>query len=317
MVTHMIPRDMQENNEILFSKKHISPLIREFLLSETAIQEKIKLGITLLRHYREQEYYESKNLRIAQLCGIDMEELVIKIFVSTVYYQRPETLVSATAMVAHFLGFGDKRDSILTVAEIMAVLAETDVYDIWRNDRTESFMVQSNIVVPEDLVQRVNRCMYLPPMVCAPNKLRNNFESAYLTFNDNVILGKNNDCTGDACLDVINLQNNIPLKLDTEFLCKVEEEPNPGKVFETADQQKAWEDFKLDSYATYELIVGQGNRFYLPNRLDKRGRSYAQGYYITTQGSSFKKAMIEFANEEVVEGVPESARISNSEECAA
>jgi len=35
-----------------------------------------------------------------------------------------------------------------------------------------------------------------------------------------------------------------------------------------------------------------------------RGRLYSQGYQITTQGTGFKKAAIEFSTQELVEGVP-------------
>ena len=51
-------------------------------------------------------------------------------------------------------------------------------------------------------------------------------------------------------------------------------------------------------------MVSQGNRFYLTHKVDKRGRIYAQGYHITTQGTAFKKAMIELAEPEFIEGAP-------------
>jgi len=51
-------------------------------------------------------------------------------------------------------------------------------------------------------------------------------------------------------------------------------------------------------------MVSQGNEFYLTNKVDKRGRIYSQGYHINTQGTSFKKAMIDLAHEELVTGMP-------------
>ena len=78
----------------------------------------------------------------------------------------------------------------------------------------------------------------------------------------------------------------------------------PKKPLDTVEKLHQWGVFKADSYNRYLLIAGQGNRFWLTNKVDTRGRLYAQGYHISTQGSAFKKAMIEFADEEIVTGVP-------------
>ena len=51
------------------------------------------------------------------------------------------------------------------------------------------------------------------------------------------------------------------------------------------------------------LMLNQGNRFYETHKVDKRGRLYSIGYHLNTQGSAFQKAMIELADEEIVEGV--------------
>ena len=91
------------------------------------------------------------------------------------------------------------------------------------------------------------------------------------------------------------------LRLDTDFLCTVEEEP----TFTLDNQEKTdqWNAFKRQSYEFYKLMVDQGNQFYLTHKVDKRGRIYSMGYHIHTQGTSFKKAQLEFANEEIVLGV--------------
>jgi DNA-directed RNA polymerase len=95
--------------------------------------------------------------------------------------------------------------------------------------------------------------------------------------------------------------NRVALKLNIDFISKVEEEP----TFELDSQDKIdqWKRFKKQSFGFYTLMADQGNQFYLNHKVDKRGRAYAYGYHITTQGTAFKKAMLEFANEEIVEGV--------------
>ncbi len=96
--------------------------------------------------------------------------------------------------------------------------------------------------------------------------------------------------------------NKVALQLDTDFLSTVEEEP----TFDlgTQDREDTWARFKQQSYRFYNLMATQGNRFYLTHKVDKRGRIYAHGYHINTQGSAFKKAMLELADVELIKGVP-------------
>ena len=266
---------------------------------------KINQGVELLTEWlAKDDWYESKQARLNQLKDIDLEELVIKVYTSMAYHVVPETFVSASSIMAAFLTFSDHADSIKTVAEIIAILAETDMYDLFRKEEGGTFYVVSNLDLPETLRNRIARCRYLPPMVCPPEEIRKNWNSAYLTFNDGIVLGRNKTHGGDLCLDVINTQNQVELKLDLDFLCSVEEEPSPSRVLDTPEKQQNWDTFKFDSYATYEMIAHSGNRFYIPNKLDSRGRMYAQGYYITPQGTAFKKAQLEFAKEEYLEGMP-------------
>ena len=84
---------------------------------------------------------------------------------------------------------------------------------------------------------------------------------------------------------MLNLMNAVPLKLNTEFLSTVEEEPTFER--DTQAQIDLWSDFKKQSYSFYSLIVNQGNEFYLTHKVDKRGRIYSCGYHINTQGTPF------------------------------
>ena len=52
------------------------------------------------------------------------------------------------------------------------------------------------------------------------------------------------------------------------------------------------------------MLAHQGNRFYLGHKYDKRGRIYAQGYHISTQGTPYRKAMLDFADKEPVTDIP-------------
>ena len=139
-------------------------------------------------------------------------------------------------------------------------------------------------------------------MVCEPLNLENNYSSGYLSHTDSLILGNGNHHDGDICLDVLNLVNKVPMRLDIDFLKTVTEEPT--FELDTAEKVHQWAQFKKQSTELYVLMAEQGNEFYFTNKVDKRGRIYAQGYHITTQGTAFKKASLELAKEELVGGVP-------------
>jgi hypothetical protein len=247
-------------------------------------------------------YYDSKMARIAQLQNLDIPALVMDIFVGVAYYLRPELFTSVTAQMAARLKFSDRTEAITTVAELMAVLCQTDAFDIMKEDKMASLKVVSRVSLPDVLIDFIENSQFLPPMVCEPLELTHNYSSGYLTHNDSLILGSGNHHDGDLCLDVLNTLGKVALKLDLDFLCKLEE--TPTFELDTQDKLDGWKKFLQQSYMFYSLMAQQGNRFYLNHKVDKRGRIYAHGYHINTQGTAFKKAMLEFADEELVGGVP-------------
>lgn len=317
----------QEEIEQRFNRKLIDARIREFIENDPNMIAKAVHGIQLLQEYMGKTYsYGSKNVRIAQLKGIDVEELVIKLFIGIAYCQTNVLFTSITAQLASRLGMDDKRDSIVTIAEMLAVLCATDAFDINKESAMASLMVISRIPLPEELIECINNSLYLPPMVCEPLELESNYSSGYLSHKDSLILGKGNHHDGDICLDVLNRINKIPLKLDMDFLCTVAEDPNSEftleKVHQSANEKgevitdavarerlhkqiENWYAFKGQSQQFYLLMHRMGNEFYLTNKVDKRGRIYCSGYHISTQGTAYKKAMVELAEQEVITGVPQ------------
>lgn len=292
---------LQEMNELRFNRKHIDGKIREEIKDSPEMMAKHALGVTLVHEYMAATYYESKDLRIAQLKPMNISNLVMDVFVGIAYAQIPELFTSVSAKLASRLKFNDRTEAITTVAEILAVLCETDAFDITKADKNSSLMVVSRINLSDNLIDFILSSEYLPPMVCEPLELTNNYSSGYLTHNDSLILGSGNHHDGDICLDVLNTINKVAMKLDIEFLSTVEEEPKHKPKNRQAQEQ--WDAFKKQSYQFYSLMVDQGNNFYLTHKVDKRGRIYACGYHISSQGTAFKKASLELSNEELVEGV--------------
>lgn len=298
---------MQESIEERYSRKHIDTKIRQAIQDSDVMWGKVDDGVALLSDWMQGEYYESKMKRLAQLQNLDLASVVMDLFVGIAYYLRPELFTSVTAQLAARLKFSDRVEAITTVAEMVAVLCQTDAFDIEKADKNASLMLVSRIPLPEGLVHFMENSQYLPPMVCEPLELTHNYSSGYLTHNDSLVLGTGNHHDGDLCLDVLNLMNKVALQVDTEFLSTVEEEPT--FEIEAQDQLDQWMEFKRQSYEFYSLMVKCGNVFYFNNKVDKRGRIYSVGYHLTPQGTGFKKACLEFANEEVIEGVPGELRL--------
>lgn len=329
----------QQMNEERYSRRSIDGKLREYITSTPAIMDKVAYGICLLEEYRSKLYtYEkeqedgstiemphvSKNRRVAQLAGMNLEHLVVDTFVGIAYCLKEELFTSVTAKMAGRLRFDVKGDAIITTAEIVGVLCRTDAFDIRKGSKMASMVVQSRIPLTDELIDFIEQSQYLPPMVCEPLPLRSNFDSGYLTHKDSLILGSGNHHEGDICLDALNIMNKVALSLDLDFLCKVEEMPSEitieamkknaakrGKIISDAEAQvkvtqalENWKGFKKQSYRFYSLMAQQGNTFWLTHKCDKRGRAYAQGFHISTMGSSFKKASLEFATQEYVTGVP-------------
>ena len=297
----MLPTDIQLANEYTYSRKFIDKYIEKAIYADEDTMNKVRHGVELLEEYRSTEYsYASKNERIAQIQHLELEPLVVTILVGIAYCQTPELFTSITAQLAGRLRFSEKIDGIKTIAEMVAVLCRTDAFDILKVDKFASLTIQSNIPLDDKLLNYIHNSSYLPPMVCPPRKLVNNYSSGYLTHEDSLILGGYNHHDGDICLDALNIANSVPLKLSTDFLSTFNEEPT--YELDTPTKEVLWNQYVKQCYKYYMMIAKQGNRFYLTHKPDKRGRIYAQGFHITSQGTSFKKASIELADEEVVLG---------------
>ena len=300
---NMLPVDMQKSNEYMYARKHVLRYVRTFIEENEEVTARVEHGVTLVEDWLSKSYFPSKDKRLAEVKLMDIKQLVTDIFCSTAMFQREETFVSAASQIAKHLSFDDRKDSIHTVGELLGVLCYTGVFVIWKESKESQMLLRSQMRLPNALINAVNRSQYLPPMVCIPETVKTNFESGHLTVNDTQILGKHSSHCDDICLDILNIQNQIPLKLCTEFISTVEEEPNPGSPLDSVEKEINWNRQKCESYEIYLLLAKQGNKFYQLNSYDKRGRLYTNGYHVNFQGASFKRACIELHNEELVEGI--------------
>ena len=288
--------------EKLYSKSNIKKAIRKDIEETEELMEKVAQGVELLEEYVSQEYYDSKNRRIAYFSTLDFEEVVMDVFIVTIQLNQPMLFTNIVGQLAESLGFTVKGDGVKTIAEVLAILCETDVYDIFKDDKYDSLKIKSNYGLPNQLVRFIHQTKYLPPMICNPKTVYKNSDSAYLSTKSSLILGRGTYHNEEICLDSINRFNQIPLTLNVDLLKTYSEEPTSPAILEDADKYRQWEEMVRDSYVVYKDLVKQGNEFYLTHKVDKRGRTYAIGYHVSTQANSFRKAIVDLADKEVIDG---------------
>lgn len=315
---------LQEKIEKTFSKKFITAQAVDDLLSCESIVAKLNHGVECLNTWLLQDHLIDKELRLLALLELDKCELVQQVIACiSLECQKPMKLVSIASLCARHLNMADKVEAVHTMAEVIAVLAETDLFDVKKTK--EGWIVLSRVGLDAEVTQYADNALYLPPLIIKPRKVRHNRDSGYITQRgESLILGfYENHHDDNICLDVLNILNSNEYELDIEFIKQYKEEATEvtieqlqenarikDKVLTDIDAQKKlkeirdnWDKYQEQGAFLQHLMIHHGNSFYLCNKVDKRGRIYSSGYHVNVQGSSFKKAMVNFKHHEIPTGL--------------
>jgi hypothetical protein len=172
------------------------------------------------------------------------------------------------------------------------------------NSALEEFVIL--YTVSKDVRDELDKYQYPLPMVIPPLPVKTNSDTGYLTIQNSVIL-RDNHHEEDICLDHINSMNQIKLKLNLDVARMIQnswrglDKSKPGE--EKGEYEKrvaAFNKYDKNSRDIMELLSIAGDEFYLTHKYDKRGRCYCQGYHVNYQGNPWNKAVVEFAQGEVV-----------------
>ena len=277
---------------------HISKDIQEYLLDKYT--DEIDSLTTSLREYISQSYWDSKNERL-QAINKDLTKVILDILTQTVLIASDYVpLLSVCSSVSFGLG---RYHDIQTCADVLWLINQTDLIliDIVNDTR----YIQSNMELPDELVDRLTLMCVLPPMLVKPRTLRHNKSCGYLTINkDSLILGDKENYH-DECisLDVLNTLNSQALCLDLDICYKFQKEFKSEfdkDTDEYLNQRKTYERAKEQFEFFRDKI--QDKTIHFTHKVDKRGRVYSQGYTFNTMGTSFEKACINLKTKEFVEG---------------
>ena len=279
--------------ETLFNKKQLKQVILDDLETMDNWEEVYKLAEQLYANYLCGDYYASKNARMQVLMALESSDVIRKVIATAVAIQEPIPYISVASMCAESLDFEHKQDALLTTCELLAVLSDTGLWEFSRVSKYAQMNLQSCIELNEEVLEDIAQYMYLPPMVSKPNFIDANHTSPWYTIksDSNILGGFINHHIQDICLDVLNIQNSIQYVLDYWFIDNHEHKFTSdltGKERQEAERQH--ESMLKQTAKAVEVIAGR--TVYIPNKYDKRGRLYSQGYHINPQGSEYKKAML-------------------------
>lgn len=203
-----------------------------------------------------------------------------------------------------------KYGSPQAVADKLKILCDLDFFNANQkeNDPNGEWVCSIIYDLNDEMKQMLERYQFPLPMVVRPLPIEANFDSGYLTMKNSVVL---NGCDyfddKDMCLDHLNRSNKVPLAINFDVV-----RSNHGKFI--LPMRKADEDFAEykkrlkqaqkfydNSIFVMEEIEALSDTIYLTHRYDRRGRIYCTGYHVNEQGTDYHKAVLEFANKELVE----------------
>lgn len=264
------PQDLQIKLEQLFNKNQLMPRIKE--------------EFTNCIQFNFLGYMMEKQIDI--LFGLDL--------LAQMALHKRTTLTTLIGILRHhFDNDGQKT------ADAIYKAADNDLVDY--DPQIRMFIVRFE--VSDDVQDQLDRFQFPLPMVVPPLQVRTNKQTGYLTSGGSIIL-KHNHHDDDVCLDHINRMNAIPFTINQHTASMVKntwrnlDKVKPGESKDEFNRRKKAFD-KYDRTAK-DVIGFLPEKFYLTHKYDKRGRVYCQGYHVTYQGAPWNKAVIEFADQELV-----------------
>lgn len=218
-----------------------------------------------------------------------------------ILHKRANLITLVGLLSKHFREIPSKSAPQLC-ADMLIRAVKEDVIDYIEEEKV--FVVLHDI--DQNTRKKLDQFQYPLPMVEAPEPVTHNKETGYQTVPGSLLLKKNHH-DGDICLDHINRVNKVALRLNPDVVAFVQNQwknHDKWKPDETREKfmarKKAFVKYDQCSREVLTSLMSYSDRFWLTHKYDKRGRTYCQGYHATYQGNDWNKAVIEFAEGEVL-----------------
>jgi hypothetical protein len=238
---------------------------------------------TLMKWSMQNHGYASKNVRLREWNPdvFDITTIVYHLFAACQLYPEGLTYQAMIGYISSNVKCDHPLDRAKCAAEVIAIAHRCELIVITKTTDI-TFVVTTN-----------HRLAVQIPVFMRHVPEFKRKEVDYVP----ILGGRLKKHQGDVCLDHIERMNAIPLVLETRIIDSLPELPN--KELDTVSKVKDWEAFREASRASYDHVREKG-QFFLRHHYDTRGRTYCEGYFITYQGTSFKKAIVQLAQKEKV-----------------
>lgn len=244
------------------------------------------------------EFEDSKEVdfkAFANYLGID-HKLVIDAMVQIALHKRADLQTMIGSLMSH-------SDDAQYIADCLYKMAENDCFNY--DPTIDKFGMIYGI--SEEVQLELEAFQYPLPIVSKPNPVKTNRDTGYYNNKGSIILKKNHH-EMDVCLDHINRMNSQRLCINWDVANFIKNEwsnldkPKEGESKQEFEKRvRAFEKYDRTAKDVMTLVTKEGNNFSLGHKYCKRGRTYSQGYHINYQGTSWNKAVIEFADKELVD----------------
>jgi hypothetical protein len=223
-----------------------------------------------------QAYYESKKKRLFEwdMDKFDAYAFLIRVF--AICLQGEQTYQAMIGLCSPLVKCKDILSRIKCAAEAIAVISKSGLIDI---EQVDDYYIVSTQYALDDPFPVPDKHV---PVFAGVKRERKT-----------MILGnKFKQHDGNLCPKHIATMDSIKLSLEKRIIeTYIEDSPE-----EDAVTGSGWK----ESRAMYDRVFANGNVFTLQHNYDTRGRCYCEGYYINYQGSSYKKAIVQLHEKEII-----------------
>lgn len=244
-----------------------------------------------IEELKTNKYWESKNKRLSMLVNSDyIAEKLVKVTLGF-NFQIQELIGRIAPDISNGL---DYIDMVRNAADVIAA-CEDLVYQVHIG---EHIMIISHYKLEPGTYQYIGLMTFNPPMLVPPKEWVSNNNGGYYDNELNCILGSiHARHKKPQALDVLNKLQAIEWVIDPTIM-ELAEVPN--KEFKSPDSHEQFKKMASDSQSVYQKYANKS--FWFIWQFDKRGRQYSKGYHINLQSSGFKKALLNFARKELING---------------
>lgn len=301
----------QINNEYTYSMKHLTANIQEFYKDTlSSYVEDCCLDMLMVFNINDFTYvskgevkeWTTKKERYLKLRNMDLRPVIWSVL-AQVIYKDTLTFTEVVGKIYQRFEHPTARQNIESAAEVIALMSKQPWFTLIypNNSETGTIQIQNRVRRSDEVLKYLNNLVFDLPMLCLPEEVESNSDSGYLSFQGSLLSkGKHHD--KPLNYGHINRANSTPLKLNADVLLNTKPKWKE-KAGETPQErtQRLLNFIDMNEKCVELYAMMEKYAFHLTHKYDERGRTYAKGYHINTQGDDFRKAAIELANKEVIQ----------------